>query len=357
MEVVLGPFGMQSPHPYRRSHADMYEDLITTAQKAEEFGYDGIALTEHSFWYDGYCPSLQPTLASVAQHTSRIKLVTGALLLPQHDPLKVAEEAAVLDRLSHGRLVLGLGVGYRPEEFHGHGVEIGRMGARFLEAYEVVRRALTQETFSYEGEFYQYHNVSLKTRPWQQEIPMWVCAGFTEWSIKAAARRGWSYCTTGDMDGGGAIFQRYDEFAESFGHPPEKLKRALFRDVFVMPTQEEADIIMEQDYWAAMNDQFFGFGFLREKNPDGSQMTEVPPPMKEMMLNNRLARPRGTPAMVREHLAPILDWNIDMLIARMNWANFTLERGLRSAEVFARDVMPMLRQTTVEKQTFEGPAQ
>ncbi len=356
MDIILGPIGMQSPHPYRRSHADMYEDLITYGQKAEEFGYDGIALTEHSFWYDGYCPSLLTALAPVAQHTSRIKLVTGTLLLPQHDPLKVAEEAAVLDRLSHGRLVLGLGVGYRTEEFLGHGVEIERMGARFIEAYEVVHRALTQESFSFEGEFYQYKDVSLKTRPWQQDMPMWVCAGFAEWSVKAAARRGWSYCSTGDNDGGGTLFQRYDSYAESFGHDPKKLKRALFRDIFIMPSEEEADMIMEQDYWPASNDQFFGFGFLREKNPDGSQMTEVPPEMKEALLGNRIARPRGTPAMVRENLTPILDWNIDLLIARMTWANFQLERGLRSAEVFAKEVIPMLRETAMEKQTFGGPA-
>ena len=343
MEVILGPFGMQSPHPYRRAHADMYEDLITTAQKAEELGYDGVALTEHSFWYDGYCPSLLTALAPVAQHTSRIKLVTGTLLVPQHDPLKVAEEAAVLDRLSHGRLVLGLGVGYRPEEFLGHGMEIDRMGARFLEAYEVVRLALTQEVFSFEGEYYNYKDVSLKTRPWQKEVPMWVCAGFAEWSIKASAKRGWPYCTTGDTDGGGTIFQRYDDYAESFGHEKKNLKHGLFRDIFIMPTEAEADMILEEDYWPAMNDQFFGFGFLREKNPDGTMMTEVPPAMKEAMISNRLARPRGTPAMVREHLAPILDWDIDLLIARLGWANFNLDRNLKSAEVFAREVMPMLQ--------------
>ncbi len=83
-------------------------------------------------------------------------------------------------------------------------------------------------------------------------------------------------------------------------------------------------------------------------------MTEVPPAMKEVMLNNRIARPRGTPEMVREHLAPILDWNIDMLIARLSWANCNTERALKSAEVFAKEVMPMLQGKAEGKQTFGG---
>ena len=114
MQIVVGPYGMQSPHVCRRPHADMYDDLIVHAQRLEDLGFDGIAVTEHSFWYDGYCPSLLTALGAVAANTSRLKLVTGALLLPQHDPLKVAEESAVLDRISNGRLVLGLGAGDRP---------------------------------------------------------------------------------------------------------------------------------------------------------------------------------------------------------------------------------------------------
>lgn len=343
MEIVIGPYGMQSPHAYRRSQSDMYEDLIAHAQAAEELGYDGIALTEHSFWYDGYCPSLLTALAPVALNTSRIKLVTGTLLVPQHDPLKVAEQAAVIDRLSKGRLVLGLGAGYRPEEFHGHGVEVGRIGARFLEAYEVVRRALTQETFSFEGEFYNYRNVSLKTRPVQAEVPMWVCAGFAEWSVKAAAKRGWPYCTTGDANCGPTVFDQYNAFAREFGHDPKKMKRALFKDLYIQPTEAETDILIEQDYWPAMRDQFIGFGFFRMKNPDGSQVTEPPPGMKEQFITNP-NRPRGNPAQVREMIRPILDYGLDMLLVRLGWANFRDDRMRVSMELFAKEVMPMLRE-------------
>jgi alkanesulfonate monooxygenase SsuD/methylene tetrahydromethanopterin reductase-like flavin-dependent oxidoreductase (luciferase family) len=344
MQIVVGPYGMQSPHIRRRPHPDMYEDLIVHARRIEELGFDGIALTEHSFWYDGYCPSLLTTLGAVAANTTRLKLVTGALLVPQHDPLKVAEEAAVVDRISNGRLVLGLGAGYRPEEFHGHGVEVGRIGARYLEAFEVVRRALHEETFSFDGEFYSYRDVSLKTRPVQRQVPMWVCAGFADWSVKAAARRGWSYCTTGDINGGLAVFDRIDEFARGFGRDPKTLKRALFRDVMLMPTQAEADVVANEEYWPSNADQFIGFGFFRMKNPDGTQMTEPPPGFREQWLGNRFGRPRGNAAEVRRQFEPLLQRDLDMLIVRLGWAGFDSARQMKSLEVFAREVMPMLRE-------------
>ena len=66
MQIVVGPYGMQSPHVCRRPHADMYDDLIVHAQRLEDLGFDGIAVTEHSFWYDGYCPSLLTALGAVA---------------------------------------------------------------------------------------------------------------------------------------------------------------------------------------------------------------------------------------------------------------------------------------------------
>jgi alkanesulfonate monooxygenase SsuD/methylene tetrahydromethanopterin reductase-like flavin-dependent oxidoreductase (luciferase family) len=342
MELIVGPYGMQSPHPYRRPHQDLYEDLIEHARRIEALGFDGIGLTEHSFWYDGYCPALLPVLAVLAQHTTRLKLMTAALLLPQHDPLKVAEEAAVVDRLSNGRLILGLGVGYRPEEFLGHGVPEGRWGARFLEAYEVVRRALTGERFSFEGEFYRYRDVAIGTRPIQDPVPMWACAGYAEWSAKALGRRGWAYCTTGDLAGGGSVFDLYEQSATAAGRPRAGLRRGLFKDVLVMPTEREAEVLKEQDYWPAMNDQFLGFGFFKQKNPDGSQMTEMPIEMKEEFFRNP-NRPIGSPAQVRPLMERVRGLDLDLMLIRLIWANFRQDRSLCTLETFAREVLPQLR--------------
>jgi alkanesulfonate monooxygenase SsuD/methylene tetrahydromethanopterin reductase-like flavin-dependent oxidoreductase (luciferase family) len=288
-------------------------------------------------------------LAGVAQVTERLKIMTGALLLPQHDPLRVAEEAAVVDRLSGGRLVLGFGAGYRVEEFSGHGVPEGRWGARFLEAVEVVRRALTEETFSFDGEFYRYDDASIATRPVQSPPPIWVCAGYLDWAAKAAGRRGWSFCTTGSMTGDDAsLFGAYEDAAAAAGIDASALRRGLFRDVMVMPSDFEAQALIHEDYWAAMADQFIGFGFLKQANPDGTPMTEVPSWLKDAMLTSP-SMLVGTPEVVRERLAPSLDLDLDLLIARTVWANFRSERSLRTMETFARDVMPFVRERAAER--------
>jgi len=320
----------------------MYSDLIVHAQRAEEMGYDGIALTEHSFWYDGYCPSLLPALAAVAQKTERLKLVTGALLLPQHDPLEIAEEAAVVDRLSDGRLVLGLGAGYRPEEFLGHGVPEGRWGARLFEAFEVVRLALTEDSFSFDGDFYHYDDVHVATRPVQDPLPMWVCAGYADWSAKGTGRRGWSYCTTGDLEGGGSVFDTYEATAVAAGHDPASLRRGLFRDVLVMNSEHEVDAIADEDFWPAFSDQFLGFGFLKWEDENGKQITQMPEDLKDMFVRS----PRnavGTPAAVREQMKAVIEMDVDMLLVRMGWANFNSQRMLQTMATFASEVMPMLR--------------
>ena len=105
MQIIAGPYGMQSPHPYRRPHVELYREVIELAERAEQLGYDGIALTEHSFWYDGYFPSLLPVLSAIAQRTERIMLMTAALVPPPHDSCEGEVEG--------GGVTTGTGMGSR----------------------------------------------------------------------------------------------------------------------------------------------------------------------------------------------------------------------------------------------------
>jgi alkanesulfonate monooxygenase SsuD/methylene tetrahydromethanopterin reductase-like flavin-dependent oxidoreductase (luciferase family) len=119
MEFWYGLYGMQSPRVYPRSWARMYQEVVDHAARAEDLGYDSFWLTEHHFWYDGYCPSILPVLAAIARRTSRIGIGTGCLLLALHDPLRDAEDAAFVDVLSNGRLILGLAPGLSAGEIRG----------------------------------------------------------------------------------------------------------------------------------------------------------------------------------------------------------------------------------------------
>ena len=105
--------------------------------------------------------------ASAAQRTKRIKLLIYGNLLPLHEPLRLAEELAMLDCLSNGRLISGFARGI-PREYNVYNVKHSESRARFEEAYEIIRRAWTEDVFSYEGKFWSYHDVAIWPRPVQQ---------------------------------------------------------------------------------------------------------------------------------------------------------------------------------------------
>src|SRR5262249_6887674 len=147
------------------------------------------AASEHHFCYDASCPSPLLALAATAARTERIGLATGVLLLPLHDVLRVAEQAAVLDGISGGRLFLGVGLGYRDDEYDGFGVARRARGRRMTEALEVLRLAWTGDRRSFDGAFYRYADVRVSPRPVRGTIPIWV-GGHARAAVERAARGG-----------------------------------------------------------------------------------------------------------------------------------------------------------------------
>jgi len=128
-----------------RSDADVYADLLSLCAEAERLGYDAVWVTEHHFVDDGYMPSLLPVCAAIAARTARVRIGTGVLLAPLYHPLRLAEDAATVDLISRGRLVLGLGAGYRDEEFAGLGVPRAGSAAALEATIATLRRAWSGE--------------------------------------------------------------------------------------------------------------------------------------------------------------------------------------------------------------------
>lgn len=122
--------------------------------------------TEHHFWYDGYCPALLVACAALAARTERIKIGTGVLLLPMHDPLRVAEAAIVVDRLSGGRLVLGVGLGYRDIEFDAFGVERRHRARRLEDGVRVIRAECARSSDTGTRSVSPTSSAARRCRPW-----------------------------------------------------------------------------------------------------------------------------------------------------------------------------------------------
>jgi alkanesulfonate monooxygenase SsuD/methylene tetrahydromethanopterin reductase-like flavin-dependent oxidoreductase (luciferase family) len=122
MRLGIGIYGMQSVPQRPDHHVKLYRDLLEDAELAESAGFDSIWLSEHHFWFDGYCPSDLVAAGAVLGRTSKLGVGTAVMLLPMHPAEKVGEEAAVLSRLGGGRLSLGVALGYREPEFDGFGI-------------------------------------------------------------------------------------------------------------------------------------------------------------------------------------------------------------------------------------------
>ena len=136
---VLHDFRQALPHSLEP--ARYYAECLDQVVRAERLGFDTVWFGEHHFTADGFLPSPLVAAAAVAARTSRIGIGTNILVLPLHHPLRVAEDAAVVELLSDGRLVLGVGQGYAEDEFAGLGADRGRRGALLEEGIGVLRQA------------------------------------------------------------------------------------------------------------------------------------------------------------------------------------------------------------------------
>jgi probable F420-dependent oxidoreductase len=165
---------LRNPPGSGRALADIYRDSLEEIAAAEELGYHSAWLTEHHFCEDEYLPSVMPALAAVAARTRRIRLGPYVLLLPLYNPVRLAEDAAVVDVISNGRLDLAMGVGYREEEFAGLGVDRRKRGRRHDEATQIMLRAWADGPVDFDGEVFSVPDIEVTPKPVQRPIPIWL---------------------------------------------------------------------------------------------------------------------------------------------------------------------------------------
>ncbi len=171
----LSIFSVQDHYPAgARSVAQLYSEVIAQAELADRIGYDTFWVAEHHFHEYGVVPNPALMLATLAQRTERLRLGTAISILTFHNPLTVAENYAMVDVLSGGRLVYGVGSGYLPHEFAGYAIDPAEKRDRFDENLAIVRRLLAGERVSAKGRFSNVDAVALNVRPLQREVPIYV---------------------------------------------------------------------------------------------------------------------------------------------------------------------------------------
>jgi probable F420-dependent oxidoreductase len=220
----------------------LYREHLELAVEAERLGYDNIWLNEHHFVGDGYSPSVLPLAAAVAVRTERIRIGTSLLLMPLHHPINVAEDGAVIDVLSNGRFDLGVGQGYRPEEFTGYNVPMSERGRRMREGVEIVRRLWSGKPASFSGRHFSVTDATIDPPPVQQpHPPIWI-GGRNRTVIEWAARNGFNFIGAGGLGlfGDKRPSELYRDVLRETGRNPDKFSIGQVRYGYVAATSERA---------------------------------------------------------------------------------------------------------------------
>ena len=220
-------FGMwydfRNPPAWKRPYDHLYNEIIDQIVWGEENGFDDIWLSEHHFIEDGYSPSLLPIAAAIASRTKKIHIGTSVVLLPFHNPVRMAEDAATVDVISGGRFELGVGVGYKVEEFESFAISSKERGARTNEGLEIIRRLWEGETLTFEGKYYTVTKAKLTPEPIQQpRPPIWV-GGFTPPALRRAAKYGDGYIGVGPLK---EAYERYVTALEKVGKSTTDIRLA-----------------------------------------------------------------------------------------------------------------------------------
>jgi len=235
----LGLFGGAQSDP--ADPARGYHDYLDFLLEAEALGYHGCFLTEHHFTGWGQVSAPLHMLSWLAARTTTLRLGTAVMVLAWHNPMLLAEQVATVDVLSGGRLDLGIGRGYRHNEFHGFAMDAGEAEARFAESLDVMTRAWTsRDRFSHHGEFWNFDDVVLEPPPLQApHPPLWVSAG-RDASIRAAAARGLRLLLD-QFTPVETIAQRIGVYREAAGDQFDPSMIAVARDVYIGETADEIE--------------------------------------------------------------------------------------------------------------------
>jgi alkanesulfonate monooxygenase SsuD/methylene tetrahydromethanopterin reductase-like flavin-dependent oxidoreductase (luciferase family) len=226
-----------------QSAQEVYDYQIEIIELLEELGFDGVWVAEHHFREYGVVPSIFNLLSHLAARTERLRLGTGIVVLPLHNPIHVAEEAAMADLLSHGRLQLGIGRGYQSIEFESFGLDLAEARDRFNEALDMIIGLWTEEDFEFTGKFYATGNaLTLMPRPLQRPHPPLHVAAVSPETVELYAARGLPI-----LADPAAPFRKIAKAAETWyataaqhGVDTGAAELVATRSVYVAPTVERA---------------------------------------------------------------------------------------------------------------------
>ncbi|MDA0769002.1 MAG: hypothetical protein BZY79_00655 [SAR202 cluster bacterium Casp-Chloro-G4] len=241
--MQIGLYDVFSPAVMAESPvaADVYDDHIRTAQEAEQMGYEYYFSIEHQTSALSNLSAPNIYLTALARATSVIRFGMMIYQLPFHQPIRLAQDTAMLDQLSRGRLEFGAGTGVSPHEFIRWNVPFEKRRKISEEVLEIILQAWTEQSVTFDGEFFKFIQVLTTPKPYQDPHPPVWFAAHSAASFEYAARMNFSVSQNIDTDPVvGEKFANWRKLSEAYGHDDPKPKAFLTRHVHVAETDEQA---------------------------------------------------------------------------------------------------------------------
>ncbi|MGH7986392.1 MAG: LLM class flavin-dependent oxidoreductase [Candidatus Binataceae bacterium] len=314
------------------SSADFYAAMFEQIEYLDRAGFDSIWVTEHHFVDDGYLSAVMPMLAAMAARTTRVKLGSFVMLAPFYHPLRLAEDAALIDVISNGRLRLGIGVGYRLEEFDIFQIPRKERVGRTLETIDIIKRAWTGARFSFRGRYFNFENARVLPKPVSQPYPELLWGGMAPESIRRSARLDLGFaCNLGAGE-----IRKYHEALRELGKNPASFSVANTRQVYVADSEDQAweEIAPGLMYQMELYAKWLAEGGIEtvgRYRPDANAL--------------RKSSIIGPPARVLEQLKQLIEQTpMTELVLGMQQPGLDPKRAMRSLKRFTTEVLPALRE-------------
>jgi alkanesulfonate monooxygenase SsuD/methylene tetrahydromethanopterin reductase-like flavin-dependent oxidoreductase (luciferase family) len=342
--------------PPGASHPDVIQREFAQMLLSEELGYDTVWLTEHHFIEYGISVSPLTLAAAIAARTQRIHIALAAVILPFHDPIRLAEEIAFVDILSQGRLRVGIGRGNRPTEFAGYRVPQEENRERFGEILEIMVQAWTQEHVSFKGKFFTIEGIPVIPKPYQKPYPPLMLVCVSPETIQFAARRAWPMLNSILFGPFSQIIHNRDLYVAAMreaGYGDNAVQTALCswgvsRHIYVAPTDSEA--VRE----AEAAERWYQQSLARFLIPEN--IAAAPPALQSQfrLLEERLKTISwekllqetvlfGSPERIVDRVQEMKAAGVGELLCWMNFGGLPHDLVTRSMRLFAEKVIPHCR--------------
>src|SRR5262245_18313994 len=313
-----------------------YREALDEVTRAEELGFDSVWMEEHHAVTNHYWPSPLTVLAGFATRTSKMMLGTDIVVAAFHHPVRLAEDVAMLDVMSGGRVTLGIAIGYKPDEFALYGVDLEKRGARFEEQLAIMRGLWTQDRVSFRGKFYTVDG-RLEPKPLTKpHPPVWI-GGWGDLTLRRAATLGdnWIPGPTADLARLLAGKRRFLENRAEAGRLQPVVEWPLTRDLIIADTDQRARELAEEHIMVAYRKEYAG-GW-RHPFIDASIATDL-----DRLMENRFLI--GGPDQVIAKIRTLVDeYGMTHLICRTFFPGMPHTHIMRELELLAREVMPAFR--------------